>query len=247
MPEPLRLGVVGTGKLAGAVADLAALESIPATVLPSRAATGWRPDGIDVVLDCAVAESAWQVEEFCADHALPLVECVSGLDAAQLDRLERLSAKVTVVLAPNLTLGHYLQRRAMREIGRVLAAMRGAGIDAMPEASVLERHPATKRDRPSATARVLARTWERSVGPVAEIASVRAGGPVSDHSVTLCWPDQQLSLIHEVGSLQAAAAGALGLAEWARTGPQGLHDASDVFDELVSAWEDEQHHQGTPG
>jgi 4-hydroxy-tetrahydrodipicolinate reductase len=244
MPDRLRIGIVGDGKLARAVGTLAAAESVEVETLPSRIVRNWRPDGIDVVLDCAAPTVVGEVIDFCAEHVLPVVECVSGLDASLLERFAGLGAKATVVLAPNLTLGNYLQHRALREIIRVLDAMRRSGVDAMPEASVLERHPSGKRDRPSATARMLAASWE-SIGQVGDVASVRAGGPVSDHTIALCWPDQQLSLAHSVSSLQAAAAGALGLAGWARTGPQGVHRAHDVFDELVSDREDEQQPEGT--
>ncbi|WBP89169.1 dihydrodipicolinate reductase C-terminal domain-containing protein [Kitasatospora cathayae] len=237
MPEPV-LGIVGTGRLAAAVGGLAQAEGHSVRVYEPRAVDTWRQGpAADVVIDCSAPAVTGQVADLCGELGLPLVECVSALPDAQLQRLRALAAGVPVVLAANLSLGNYLQTRALRSVAQVVTTMARAGIDgAVPEAAVLERHPATKAHRPSTTAELLAREWTRQTGAdPADVASLRHGPAVSDHTVSLGWPEQSLVIGHHVASLRAAAAGAIGVATWAVGHAPGSYTVHEVFDDMVAA------------
>jgi 4-hydroxy-tetrahydrodipicolinate reductase len=231
-------GVVGTGRLGTAVYELAIAQGHTARTYDSRRLPSEDTEPApDVVVDCSAPAALPGVVRLCRHWRRPLVECVSGLEKSHQRRLAELGAETAVVFAPNLTLGNYLQSRALRCVAEILKAMQRAGTTAsMPEVAILERHPARKAHRPSTTATELARLWVDLTGsPVADIASLRAGPGVSDHKVQLDWAGQALTFAHGVRSLDTAAAGAVGVGIWAVGLPAGTYPAHDVVDQMLAA------------
>jgi 4-hydroxy-tetrahydrodipicolinate reductase len=232
------VGVVGLGRLGEAVARLCARENLPVRRFGSRDPQGWDGSPVPAVLvDCGAPPAVHHVIDLSERLRVPLVECVSDLGEDHRSRLTELAKKVAVVRATNLSLGNYLLTRAVEDVARVLTVLDRAGITGvMPEAAVLERHPATKAHRPSATAAALAAHWTRGTGaPVGDVASLRAGRMVSDHEIRLAWPEQDLTIRHEVHSLDAAASGAIGVATWAARQEPGLYDVHTVFDRMLES------------
>ncbi len=54
-------------------------------------------------------------------------------------------------------------------------------------------------------------------------------------------PSKALTLTHEVVSLDAAAAGAVGVADWAAVAPPGAYTVHEVFDAMVAAMAESAH------
>ncbi|QFZ19609.1 dihydrodipicolinate reductase C-terminal domain-containing protein [Saccharothrix syringae] len=234
MGEPV-VGVVGAGRLGSAVARRCEADGLAVRALDSRRPERWRLGAPpDVVVDCSAPQVTVPVLDLCEDLGVPLVECVSDADAAVLEERAR---RTPVVRATNLALGNFLQHRVVDLLADLVLALERAGAaGAVPEAAVLERHPATKAHRPSATADALGRRWEaRSGRPPSDVASLRAGPPVSDHEVRLTWAGQGLVVRHEVRSLDAAATGAVALARWVVGRAPGLYPAHAAYEELVRA------------
>ncbi len=86
--------------------------------------------------------------------------------------------------------------------------------------TIIDRHPETKKDAPSATAYRLA----SAVGTDRMIA-VRSGPAVADHQIVLAWSGETLEINHRVTSLEAPAEGALCVIEAAsRLERPGIYD-----------------------
>jgi 4-hydroxy-tetrahydrodipicolinate reductase len=228
---PDGVGVVGLGRLGRGIMDACARLGQPVVLTVSRTG-GWPASEVpSVIIDASAPEAQARVVDYCGRHGVALVECVSNLGQGQWAELDRLAGRVPVVRATNLTVGHYVH-------GRLVECLAALGMPAAfgPEASVLERHPATKAHRPSATAVALARIWSDGTGTeVAEICSRRAGPPVSEHEMQWTWPAETLVLRHSVHRIDAAAAGALAAARWTLGRPPGLVGMRDVYDDLTSA------------
>ncbi|MFI8874999.1 dihydrodipicolinate reductase C-terminal domain-containing protein [Streptomyces sp. NPDC055243] len=236
MPEPA-IGVFGAGRLGRAIHRTATAEGAVVHLYDARRPDQWDAAPVpDVLVDCSAPAAVAQAVALSARLGVPLVECVSGLDEERLRLLDAHAAGTPVVLAPNLSLGNYLQTRALRHIAEVVATMERAGITgAVPEAAVLERHPATKAHRPSTTATRLAQEWLRHTGsPTADVASLRSGPAVSDHEIRLAWPEQALTIGHQVHSLDAAASGAIGAAGWSVGRAPGTYPIHEVFDDMLA-------------
>lgn len=184
-----------------------------------------------VVLDASGPDGLAGTMAFCQRTGAALVYAVSGLSGAGRGSLEQLAAAVPVVLATNLSLGHWLQSR----VGRWLAST-VRDLDEAVDASVWERHPRTKQHRPSSSAVELAEEWAAHSGAsTPEIVSLRSGHPVSEHGLQLDWAYESLSVHHDVRDLRAAAAGAMLALGHAAAASPGLIRFDAVLDQMLLA------------
>ena len=103
------------------------------------------------------------------------------------------------------------------------------------EVTVIDRHPVTKRDAPSGTAKELARLLTRS-GFAPSVQCLRQGLPTSEHRIEVALANETLSVVHDVRSFDVAASGALLAAAWLsrRPGP-GLWTMDDVYSDDAGA------------
>ncbi|MDX3229325.1 dihydrodipicolinate reductase C-terminal domain-containing protein [Streptomyces sp. ME19-01-6] len=183
-----------------------------------------------VMIDASRGEVLPRTVAYCRETGSSLVACASDIGPDGDPLLAELARSVTVVRAVNLSLGHWLQDHLLSVAGRLL---RSSAMP-LPRVALLERHTLAKRDRPSASARSLAATWEAHAGgpAVDEVASFRAGHQVSEHAVRLDFADESLTLHHDVRDLAAAVPGALAVAAWAHDAPAGLVTVKQVYDGL---------------
>jgi 4-hydroxy-tetrahydrodipicolinate reductase len=225
--EALRLLVVGgAGRLGRAVLDEAARAAVPATAKARGQA--WPPAVAgSVIVDVGHVSGMRETITYCRNLGMPLVYAVSGFDDPALGLLADLARRVPVVLAPNLSVGHWLQCRLIELLARLAHGMEA-------DAAVLERHPRTKLDRPSATAGVLAAEWTAGGGDVTpEVISLRAGHQVSDHTLRLDLAHESVVVAHEVHDIRAAAWGALVAARAAAGAPAGLVRFHQILDSAL--------------
>lgn len=150
------------------------------------------------------------------------------------------------VAAPNFSLGVAALLRLVDAAGALFARLDGF------DPYVVEWHRRGKVDRPSGTARELARRLlaaderKRAVaagrdGPPApdelEVASVRAGASPGMHVVGFDATGETLELRLTARDRSAYAAGALAAADWLRAmdRPAGLHTFDEVVDEVFAS------------
>jgi 4-hydroxy-tetrahydrodipicolinate reductase len=137
------------------------------------------------------------------------------------------------VAAPNLSLGASLFFRLVERASELLGPIEGF------EPYLLEWHRRTKRDRPSGTARELARRVTAGFGedPELEIAVIRAGASPGMHLVGFDSPGETIELRLTARDRSAYAAGALAAADWLSraTRSAGFHPFDEVVDELLAA------------
>lgn len=233
---PLRLGVVGAaGRLGSRIVDECDRRGIEVVWTATR--ESWRPlpgrhdeeTVPTVVVDASRGAVLPRTADHCRATGAALVACASGLGPVERQAAAELATEVPVVLATNLSVVNWLQHRLVRT-----AATLSLRLPESPDASVLERHTATKRDRPSATARSLAAAWD-AAGPGAtrEIASYRAGLPVSEHRFALGFAHETLTISHDVRDLGSAALGALTAAARIHRAAPRLVTSTELFDEIL--------------
>jgi 4-hydroxy-tetrahydrodipicolinate reductase len=136
------------------------------------------------------------------------------------------------VAAPNLSLGAAAFFRLVERASVLFRLVDGF------EPYVLEWHRRSKRDRPSGTARELARRIEVGFRPRddLDIAVLRAGSSPGMHLVGFDAPGETIELRLTARDRSAYAAGALAAADWlARTPrPAGIHPFDMVVEELLA-------------
>jgi 4-hydroxy-tetrahydrodipicolinate reductase len=217
------VGVVGaSGRLGSHVVEAVGLAGWQLTL--SASTDKWfersRPE---VVIDASRPPALRRVVDYCAESGSGLVEAVSGLDDEALDSVAALGERVPVILAPNLAAGHHLQLLALQA---ALGAIRNRQ---EWKVSVTDRHPRSKKERPSATCRRLEQACRAYGIEDPQVLVIRDGAPVSDHSVTLVSEGETLTLMHAVSDLRAAARGAIEAARWLLEVEPGLWTMQDVW------------------
>jgi len=190
----------------------------------------------DVAIDASRgAAVAANVEAVLAAGIRRIVIGATGWDGDR-DRVEAMlrDGEAAAVAAPNLSLGAALFFRLVDEATALFGA-----VDAF-DPFILEWHRRSKRDRPSGTARELARriTARHPTATVdgLEVAVVRAGSSPGMHLVGFDAPGETVELRLTARDRSAYAAGAVEAADWlARaTRPPGLHAFDPVVDELLA-------------
>ncbi|GAB3888174.1 dihydrodipicolinate reductase C-terminal domain-containing protein [Kibdelosporangium lantanae] len=228
MPD-LVVGVVGaTGRLGSAVRAECARQGVQVGLAASR--TEWRATGrVSVLVDASAPDALPATVKYCEQVGAALIYCVSRVTDESRRQLAELGDRTTVILADNLSVGHWLQVNLVRTVANLVRSFRQ-----QPQMAVRERHPVTKKDSPSASARALADVWAATCPPELRGAttSQRGGPPVSDHEVTFDLPGMSLSIKHSVTDLHMAVIGLLDLVRHVRQLSPGLYPVFDVYSRM---------------
>ena len=201
--------------------------------------------GADVLIDFTRPEGTLAHLAACVRHRTAAVVGTTGLSAAQKAELARCAQSVSIVFAPNMSVGVTVLLALVESAARQL----GPGYDI----EIVEMHHRHKVDAPSGTAiglgeaaargsgtelaqsAVYARegvTGERKRGAIG-FAALRGGDVVGEHTVIFAGAGERVELAHKAASRQNFAMGALRaatfVAEARAQGRAGLYDMTDVL------------------
>lgn len=193
----------------------------------------------DVVIDFSPASSVRERLDFCKARKIGIV--IAGTAFSDEDEaLIRAAADVIPVFQTgNLSVGVNLLQMLVKKAAEVL----GDGFDA----EIVERHHNMKKDAPSGTALMLAKSVNEGFGGSREnvygrhglvgarkkseigIHAVRGGTIVGEHEVMFAGQDEIVTLSHSARSRMVFAEGALRAAEWLTAQPAGKYDMNDLL------------------
>lgn len=227
MSAPLKLAVCGaSGRTGSRVAALAAVDPrfhLLARVGRAQAAAFEDEAGAcGAVIDFTVPEASVRFAAACGRAKVPLVIGTTGLTDVQRAQIAAAARKTAVFMAPNFSRGVTLLLHLAGEAARRLPDY---------DAAIVETHHKGKKDAPSGTALRLAQAVSEARRSDAAVptASVRVGGVVGDHALTLAGPFERLTLAHAADSRDAFALGALEAALWVSRKKPGLYDMLDLM------------------
>jgi len=222
--------------------DIGTLSGAPVLHVPLRddfssALLEVRPD---VAVDFTNPDAATDFAESCARQGVPFVTGTTGFTSTHRDRLDKVAARIPLVISPNMSVGVHVVLEAAALLGRVL----GTGWDA----EVLELHHRLKKDAPSGTALRIAEVVAKSrgqdasvlrlarAGPVGErpvgeigVQTLRGGDVVGEHTLFFIAPGERIELSHRATSRDQFAKGALRAALWVHGQPPGQYGMRDVL------------------
>lgn len=180
--------------------------------------------GCDAVVDFSSDEGASRAVELARATGASLLVGTTGLRRETLENLRALSAAHAVIVAPNTSLGVAVTRR----LARIAAELLGP---AGWSADIVESHHDRKKDAPSGTALALAESLEKGGIPVGRerIHAIRAGDTVGEHEVRFAGPSERIHLMHQAGSRDLFAAGAIRAAVWLAGRAPGWYTMDDVL------------------
>jgi len=196
----------------------------------------------DVIIDFTLPEVTMALLPHCTANQCRLVIGTTGFSAEQKQAIDDAAQQVSMVLAPNMSVGVNLSLKLLDIAARVL----GNDVDI----EIVEAHHRHKVDAPSGTAlrmgEVVAdalgrdlktcavygregRTGERDRDTIG-FATVRAGDIVGDHTVMFAGEGERVEITHKASSRMTFALGAMRASSWLMSHSSGLFDMQDVLD-----------------
>ena len=174
-----------------------------------------------------------------AEAGIPYVIGTTGITPEEQKAVDAAAKRIPVVQSGNYSLGVNLLMELVKKAATVL----GPDYDV----EITEMHHKHKKDAPSGTALMLAKSVAsgRQVGddftygrhgdigerPVGEIAihALRGGSVVGDHTVMFAGELERVELTHKAQDRTAFAAGALKALAWAKGKAPGIYTMRDVL------------------
>lgn len=199
------------------------------------------PAGTEAVIDFTFHEAVPANIAKAAEDGVAYVLGTTGLTAEEQGAVDAAAKRIPVVQSGNFSLGINLLLGLVRKASEIL----GEEYDC----EVVEMHHRHKKDAPSGTALMLAKSAAAGRGqdfddvsvfgregiigerPVGEIAvhAVRGGSVIGDHTVMFAGDVERVELVHKAQTREAFAAGALRAAQWAGGRKPGLYNMRDVL------------------
>ena len=241
----MKIAIVGAagrmGKMLTALADAnPSLEVVAKVDVADGYDKAW-PAGTEAVIDFSFHSAVPAFIAKAAEEGIAYVIGTTGLSAEEQGAVDAAAKRIPVVQSGNYSLGVNLLLNLVKTAAKVL----GPEYDV----EVVEMHHRHKKDAPSGTALMLAKSAAAGRGvdfdkaaiygrkgiigerPEGEIAvhALRGGAVVGDHTVMFAGDVERVEITHKAQSREAFAAGALKAAQWAAGRNPGIYTMRDVL------------------
>jgi 4-hydroxy-tetrahydrodipicolinate reductase len=198
-------------------------------------------DDFDVVIDFTAPAATLLHLGICREAGKPMVIGTTGLSEAEKQMLREGAKDISIVFAPNMSVGVNLTFKLVEMAAKVL------GDEA--DVEIIEAHHRHKVDAPSGTAlklgEVVADTLGRDLsqcavygregktgprdGNTIGFETIRAGDVVGEHSVWFAMEGERIEIVHKASNRMNFARGAMRAASWVVEQDKGLFDMQDVL------------------
>ena len=195
----------------------------------------------DAFVEFTTPEATLEHLEACRNAGKPVVIGTTGFSPDQRDCINKASADIPIVLAPNMSVGVNLCLSLMEIAAKTL----GDTVDI----EIIEAHHREKVDAPSGTAikmgEVIAKVLDRSLDEDGVFtrhghtgrrerksigfATIRAGDIVGDHTAMFAGDGERIEITHRSNSRMTYAMGAMRAAKWVLSQSNGLYEMRDVL------------------
>jgi len=198
-------------------------------------------DDFDVLIDFTVPEATMKMVDLCRFTNKHIVIGTTGFTDQQKAKINTAGQHISIVLAPNMSVGVNLCFKLLDMAARVM----GNDVDI----EIIEAHHRDKIDAPSGTAlgmgEVIAdalgrdlkrcavygrqgRTGSRSREEIG-FETIRAGDIVGEHTAMFADIGERVEITHKASSRMTFAKGAVRAAVWLMQHKSGLFDMQDVL------------------
>jgi 4-hydroxy-tetrahydrodipicolinate reductase len=198
-------------------------------------------DQFDVLIDFTRPDASMAFIELCRQAGKKIVIGTTGYSDVQKAVIAEAAKDVSIVLAPNMSVGVNLAFKLLEITAKVIGEY--------TDIEVIEAHHRHKIDAPSGTAlrmgEVIADALGRDLkdcaiygreGNTGErdrktigFSTIRAGDIVGEHTVMFADEGERVEITHKATSRMTFANGAVRAAVWLKDKPNGLYDMQDVL------------------
>lgn len=226
----MKILVLGRGKTGALVAEIARDRGHQVQSLSGkenqdgRALTLDLLKQVDAAVDFTTPQAVIPNIIRCIEARIPIVVGTTGW-YQHLDRVKELVSerKGSLIYGSNFSLGMNLFFRAVEAISPILKNEY--------QGTIVEKHHAQKKDKPSGTAVTLQNLLESGSRVKVDITSIREGDSVGMHLISLDSANDTILLTHDAKSRMGFAEGAVRAAEWIQ-GRSGVYEFKEIIDQL---------------
>ncbi|WP_281645922.1 4-hydroxy-tetrahydrodipicolinate reductase [Parendozoicomonas sp. Alg238-R29] len=199
-------------------------------------------DDFDVLIDFTTPESTMNHVAICRANGKGIVIGTTGLDDTQKNTLKEAGNTISVIFAPNMSVGVNLIFKLLETAARVMGGE--------SDIEIVEAHHRHKVDAPSGTAlhmgEIIADTLGRDLSKCAVygregytgardkdtigFATIRGGDIVGEHNAMFIAEGERVEIGIRSASRATYANGAVRGAKWLQGKSAGLFDMQDVLD-----------------
>lgn len=197
-------------------------------------------DRFDVLIDFTRPECSMKYLEICRASCKNIVIGTTGFSDEQRAAIAKISRKIPIVMAPNMSVGVNLSLKLLEMAAKVMGDS---------DIEIIEAHHRHKVDAPSGTAlrmgEVIAGALQRDLkecaiygreGHTGErdrkaigFSTIRAGDIVGEHTVMFADEGERIEISHKASSRMTFANGAVRAAVWLEGRKPGFYDMQDVL------------------
>jgi len=178
--------------------------------------------GSKVLIEFTTPEATLAHLKACQKYGVNMVIGTTGLSPAQIHQIKKASSKIAVVFSSNMSVGVNLVFGLIRQAAQITGKEYAITLS--------ETHHVHKKDAPSGTAKTMAEVAEQySKIKVKDIASIREGEVIGDHTITFESPVDLISIHHHAKTRDIFAEGSLVAAKFLSKKKKGLFNMQDVL------------------
>ncbi len=199
-------------------------------------------DQFDVLIDFTRPEATLEYLAICEQENKSIVIGTTGFDDVGLLAIENAAKNISVVFAPNMSVGVNLSLKLLDMAAKVIGEE--------SDIEIVEAHHRHKVDAPSGTAlkmgEVVANALGRNLSTCAVygregieeprdrqtigFSTIRGGDVVGEHTVSFFMEGERVEITHKASSRLTFANGAVRAASWLEGQNSGLYSMQDVLD-----------------
>ncbi len=178
--------------------------------------------GAKVLIEFTTPDATIANLKACVKHKVNMVIGTTGLNARQVAEIKKASKKIAIVYSSNMSVGVNLVFALIRRTAEVTGKSY--------EMRLTETHHIHKKDAPSGTAKTMAEVAESAAkSKVKDIASIREGEVIGDHTITFESDVDLISIRHNAKTRDIFAEGSLVAAKFLGKKRTGLFNMQQVL------------------
>lgn len=175
----------------------------------------------DVVIDFSWSSATMELLDVAVEYKKALVIGTTGMQTEQVERIKTAASEISIVFAPNMSIGVNILFRIVKEAAKKLTSY---------NIKIKEAHHIHKKDAPSGTAKKIAQIIkDQTAKEVKDIASIRKDEIIGDHEITFESDVDTIILSHSAKTRDIFAKGALEAAKWVVKQSAGMFSMQDVI------------------
>lgn len=175
----------------------------------------------DAIIDFSTPATSLSIIKKLANSKVVLVCGTTGFTPQEFEELRQ--ASLALIYSANMSIGINLLQMLLK----TAASKLGNDFDS----AIIDIHHKHKKDSPSGTALMLAKTIEKASSKKAQISSLRIGEVPGEHTVIFSNKDESITLSHHAFNRSIFAKGAIKACLWGRNKKPGLYSMQDVLND----------------